>query len=86
MSLQLEYRGFRGSASYNPVSRQHYGLLLGIPDRIVYEAYALESLVANFEAATDEYISLLAAADLRPDLESHDIREITLTVRSIPNA
>lgn len=59
MELQLEYRGFYGSATFNIASGKHEGFLLGVADRVFYQATTLESLVANFEAAVDEYIEFM---------------------------
>ena len=59
MHLQLEYRGFSGSASFNVQTGRHEGILIGVADRVFYEAPTVESLIANFEAAVDEYIEFL---------------------------
>ena len=81
MTFQLEYRGYRGSAWYDPGSEQHHGLLLDIPDRILYETHSAEGPVANFEAATDEYIELLSEADVEVhEWALEDVREISLIV------
>jgi hypothetical protein len=56
MDFLLKYRDFRGSACFDRVSRRHYGIVLDVADRIVYESLSDEGLIANFEAAVDEYI------------------------------
>ena len=84
MDTQLEYHGYRGSASYNPETMQHYGLILGIPDRVRYQAPALESLVANFEAAVDEYIELIEEiGDEELQAYRQEVREISVVVQGV---
>ncbi len=56
MDIMLKYRGFSGSACFDRKSGRHFGLVLNIIDGIVYESSSIEGLVANFEAAVDEYI------------------------------
>ena len=82
MDVQLQHRGFTGSAIFDPRTGRHEGLLLGVPDRVLYQASTLESLVANFEAAVDEYIQFL---DLLREADDEALLErpvIDLFVRS----
>jgi hypothetical protein len=58
--------------------------LLGIADRVLYQAENLESLVANFEAAVDEYVEFLEALNREQNGEARpDDRLVDMIVRSI---
>ncbi len=56
MDIMLKYRNFKGSACFDQDTGRHFGMVLDIIDGIVYESSSVEGLVANFEAAVDEYI------------------------------
>lgn len=57
MQFSLEYHGFKGSACFDRKRDRHYGMVLDVTDGVVYESSSAEGLIANFEAAVDEYIS-----------------------------
>lgn len=71
--LQLRHKGFTGSAVFNQTNGCHEGLLLGISDRVMYQAATSESLIANFEAAVEEYMLFLETLSIENDSRKNSV-------------
>ena len=81
MEIMLKHRGFKGSACFHQNTGRHFGMVLDVIDGIVYESSSAEGLVANFEAAVDEYIDF--QNDLQDDASGTILARaaISITVR-----
>ncbi|WP_058189487.1 type II toxin-antitoxin system HicB family antitoxin [Terracidiphilus gabretensis] len=67
MSQTLRHKGYDGSVEYSAEDRILHGSLLGIRDMVTYEGSDVDSLEANFKAATDEYLALCEVEGKTPD-------------------
>ena len=81
MDYLLEHLGHKGSAFFDPIGGRHYGTLLNIPDRVAYESSSAEGLIANFEAAVEEYIHFHGHLLDEHGEEMVDHAEISIFVR-----
>ena len=81
MNYVLEHHGHKGSAFFDPISDRHYGMLLNIADGVAYESSSAEGLIANFEAAVEEYIRFHSHLTDEDGEEMADHTEISIFVR-----
>ncbi len=82
----LDYRGFKGSACFDRRSIRHFGMVMDVPHAILYEALSSEGLIANFEAAIDEYIDLLDSIENDLSESIFDRPAVTIIVSHVAEA
>ncbi len=56
MKNTMTYKRYDGTVELNEKEGIFFGRVLGIQDKIAYEAYDAKTLVENFHGAVDEYL------------------------------
>jgi len=54
----LEYKGYIGSIEYSPEDGVFHGKVFGTSALVSYEGNSRETLISDFHAAVDAYLSL----------------------------
>lgn len=63
----MEYRGYLGSVEFSPEDRLFFGKVQGIQALISYEGTSADELIADFQGAVDDYLTLCEAEGIAPE-------------------
>jgi predicted HicB family RNase H-like nuclease len=71
--MYLQHKGYLGSVEFCEESNMFFGKIIGIPSLIMYDGENLEKLVADFQAAADDYLICCEDEGREPNKPFYDV-------------